>query len=272
MRHAIEFYRLVNILSLDVAFGATISSYFLSRIFNVAVNVPTLLCLGLTVWLIYTLDHLIDAKVIKQPASTLRHRFHQRNFKTILYFLVVALLMTIGLLFLIKASIFFWGLYLSGFVIIYFAIKRKLGIMKEVLGAMLYSIGVMIPIIAISDQSLRSLASLPSILFFITALINLILFSWFDVESDLVDKQPSIATILGDSATAKLLSFLFFAQLGLLSYAFSIGYNSSYLVVFALMLAILFSLFIKSDWFAIADKYRIMGDAVFLIPLLHLVL
>jgi 4-hydroxybenzoate polyprenyltransferase len=222
--------------------------------------------------LIYTADHLIDAKLIKQPASTLRHRFHQRNFKTILCFLIGAIIITIGLLFFIKASIFFWGLYLSGFVIIYFVIQRKLGVMKEVLGATLYSIGVMVPVIAISNQSLRSLVSIPAILFFITALINLILFSWFDVENDLNDKQLSIATILGDSATAKLLGFLFFAQLCLLVYAFSLGYNSSYLVVFALMLAILFSLFIKSNWFAIADKYRIMGDAVFLIPLLYLVL
>lgn len=272
MRHAVKFYRLVNILSLDVAIGATVSSFFLSRVFEVSVHVPTLLCLGLTVWIIYTADHLIDAKLIKEPASTLRHQFHQHNFKAVIYFLSMACFVVIGLLFFVQATIITWGLYLSVLVTIYLAVQRKLGLFKEVIGALLYSMGVMIPVIAQSSHSFGSLLSIPAILFFNTALINLILFSWFDVEKDLADKQPSIATILGNSTTGVLLSALCFSQFGLLLYAFSMGSYNSYLLVFALMLAILFSLFIKSDWFAIADKYRIMGDAVFLIPLLHLFL
>lgn len=272
MRHAVKFYRLVNILSLDVAIGATISSFFLSRVFEVPVQVPTLLCLGLTVWVIYTADHLIDAKWIKQPASALRHQFHQRHFKTIIYFLAIACLIVISLLFFVQLSILIWGLYLSVLVIIYLALQRKLGLFKEVIGALLYSIGVMIPVIATPNESLKTMVSIPAILFFNTALINLILFSWFDIENDMADKQPSIATILGNSTTGILLSVLCLIQLGLLLLAFSMGSYNSYLLVFALMLIILFSLFIKSEWFATADKYRIMGDAVFLIPLLHLLL
>ena len=263
MQYAVKFYRLVNILSLDVAFGATASSYFLSQIFHVAVNLPTLLCLGLTVWLIYTADHLMDAKLIKQCASTWRHRFHQQHFKVMIYLLAIASFIVFGLLFLIHASVFKWGIYLSVLVFIYFLIQRKLGLFKEIVGAVLYSIGVMIPVIAMSNRSIGTFVSIPAFL---------ILFSWFDIENDRADGQSSIATILGNSATGKLLGFLCFIQLGLLLYAFSMGIYGSYLLVFAMMLIILFSLFIKSDWSSIKDKYRILGDAVFLIPLLHLAL
>ncbi|HEY5692651.1 MAG TPA: hypothetical protein VIS49_14440 [Cyclobacteriaceae bacterium] len=272
MQRAVKFYRLVNILSLDVAIGATISSFFLSRVFEVSVHLPTLFCLGLTVWVIYTADHLIDAKRIKQPASTLRHQFHQRHFKTIIYFLIIACLVVIALLFFVQVSIFIWGMYLSVLVIIYLVVQRKLGLFKEVIGALLYSTGVMIPVIAMSNEPFKTLASIPAILFFNTALINLILFSWFDIENDKADKQPSIATILGNPTTVILVSAFCFIQLGLLLFAFSLGSYNSYLLVFALMLTILFALFIKSDWFGMSDKYRIMGDAVFLIPLLHLLL
>jgi 4-hydroxybenzoate polyprenyltransferase len=263
---------MLNILSLDVAFGAAISSYFFSRVFSVALDVPTLICLGLTVWLIYTTDHLTDAKSIKHRASTLRHQFHQRHFKVIAAIVFIVLALIIALLFFVPSSIIFWGLCLSALVFIYLIIQRKLGAIKEVLGAILYTIGVMIPIIALSDQSLYSLTSIPSILFFNTALINLILFSWFDVENDLADKQPSLATIIGHNATVGLLTILFAIQFSLLVYAYLADYYSNAIAVFTLMFVILFAVFLKAGWFAAADKYRLTGDAVFLIPLLHVLL
>ncbi len=272
MQYAIHFYRLINILSLDVAFGAAISSYFFSRIFNVSTDIPALLCLGLTVWLIYTVDHLIDAKLIKGVASSWRHQYHQRNFKVILYFLIAAIFLIIALLFFIQPEVFYWGLYLSALVIIYLMLQRKLGPLKEVLGALLYTGGVIIPVVAISDQMVNTLVSLPTMLFFNTALINLILFSWFDLDHDAMDKQPSIATILGGATTRKLLGLLFMAQFCLILYTYFNGHYNSNLLVFALMFVILFSVFIKSRWFGSADKYRIAGDAVFFIPLLHAIL
>ena len=272
MRYAIKFYRMINILSLDVAVGAMVSSYFFSRIFVAKMDVPSLLCLGLAVWLIYTSDHLLDAFFIKDRASTLRHRFHQKNFRVMVYAAASVLAVVIALLFFINTSIFFMGLTLSAMVLIYFIIQRKLGFFKEIVGAFLYSLGVMIPVMALSEESYHSLLSIPAVLFFNTALINLVLFSWFDLDNDASDQQLSIATIIGYKATSNLLIVLFFIQFGLLGFAYSVENYKNYLMVFVIMGIILLSVFMKARWFAEADKYRIMGDAVFLIPLVYFIL
>src|SRR5688572_9142526 len=95
----IRFYRLMNILSIDVVAGATVSALFFAKIFDVQVRPFGLLALGVTVWAIYTLDHLRDAKKIRHEASTERHRFHQRHFKVLTVLLCAAVLIDIVLVF-----------------------------------------------------------------------------------------------------------------------------------------------------------------------------
>jgi hypothetical protein len=71
----------MNILSLDVVAGAVAGALFFGEILQVQLSFSVLTALGLTVWIIYTLDHLRDAKQILNVASTDRHRFHQEHFK-----------------------------------------------------------------------------------------------------------------------------------------------------------------------------------------------
>src|SRR5688572_15677356 len=84
MKAVKSLYQYVNILSLDVVAGAVICSLFFARIFNLMVSQYGLAALALTVWIIYTIDHLRDAKTIRKVASTDRHRFHQKYFGHIL--------------------------------------------------------------------------------------------------------------------------------------------------------------------------------------------
>lgn len=270
MQRIINYYRYLNLLSLDVALGAMISALFLTRIFNVNVRFHGLLCLGLTVWLIYTMDHLVDAKMIKNPASTERHRFHQRYFKLILVLAILILLTIFPLLFYIYKPVLGMGIGLGALVVIYFFVQRKLGFLKEILGALLYCVGVMLPVIALSNLSFNSLISVPAILFFNTALINLVLFSWFDREKDIQDNHSSLVTRVGDKASKGILYFLFIAQIGLIIYALNSEIHISMLLVFGSMYLVLLLIFMKAGWFASNDRYRLAGDAIFLIPLIYL--
>ncbi len=271
MQRLINYYRYLNLLSLDVALGASISALFLTKIFNVEIRLHGLLCLGLTVWLIYTMDHLVDAKVIKSPASTERHRFHQRYFKIILVIAILILLNILPLLFFIYKPVLSMGIGLGAIVIVYFIVQRKLGFLKEILGALLYCVGVMLPIIALSKMSFNNLMSVPAILFFNTALINLILFSWFDREKDLQDNHTSLVTRVGNTASRGILYFLFITHLGLIIYAFDSGFEISILLVFVSMYLVLLFIFLKAEWFSFNDRYRLAGDAIFLIPLIYLI-
>ncbi|MBX2942321.1 MAG: hypothetical protein KF860_08235 [Cyclobacteriaceae bacterium] len=270
MQRIINYYRYLNLLSLDVALGAAISALFLTRIFNVEIRFHGLLCLGLTVWLIYTTDHLVDAKMIRSPASTERHRFHQQYFKMILVLAILILLTILPLLFFIYTPVLSMGVGLGALVIIYFVVQRKLGFLKELLGAVLYCVGVMLPVIALSKMSFNSLISVPAILFFNTALTNLILFSWFDREKDLQDNHSSLVTSVGSKGSKGILYSLFVIQLGLIVYAFDSKVEISILLVFVSMYLVLLFIFLKAKWFAFNDRYRLVGDAVFLIPLIYI--
>lgn len=272
MQKIINWYRYFNILSLDVALGAAISTLFLAKIFGVtSIRFQGVLCLGLVVWLIYTADHLLDAKMIKREASTLRHRFHQRHFKIILWMCGVALLFTIPLLFFLHKPVLSSGLVLSVLVGVYFLVQRKLGFAKEIFGAVLYCLGVMLPILALSEMSFQVFRSIPFILFFNTALINLILFSWFDKERDEADNHQSLVIKVGGTASKIVLGLLFIIQLGLMIYAYKMGAVHSILYVFVLMNLVLLFIFLKYEWFATEDRYRLAGDAVFLFPLIYLI-
>lgn len=252
-----------------MALGATVSAIFLTRVFEVDIRFQGLLCLGLTVWLIYTADHLVDARKLKTKASTERHRFHQKNFKVILVMAIAILLTIVPLLLFIYKSVLSMGIGLGVLVVIYFIVQRKLGFLKELLGAVLYTVGVMLPVVALSELSFKSLFAIPTILFFDTALINLVLFSWFDRDKDKLDNHPSLVTTLGDKASKAILYFLFVLQIVLFVYALDSGLNISMLIVFAAMYFVLLLTFMKSSWFALDDRYRLAGDAVFLFPLFY---
>src|SRR5882724_140090 len=139
MKKLFQAYRLLNILSIDVTAGAVISASFFACIFDVTVLPYGLISLGLTVWIIYTTDHLIDARKVKQLASTERHRFHQQHFKLLLSLLIIAVAADAVQLIFIRKVVLIEGLVLASIVGVYFALQRYLRFLKEIFGALLYS-------------------------------------------------------------------------------------------------------------------------------------
>ncbi len=253
-----------------MAIGASVSALFLTRVFDVTVKFQAFMCLSLTVWLIYTADHLLDAKKLNGNASTQRHRFHQRYFNTILLCALIVLLGICTLLFIIHEPILYLGIRLGVLVVLYFILIRRLGFFKEMIGAALYCMGVMLPVIAFSN--FYFLISWPSILLFITALINLILFSWFDSEKDKDDDQVSIVTSIGKKGALIVLYFLFLIQPIFILTTYRQGLSVEMVFTFFAMYIILIFIFINARWFASHDRFRLFGDAVFFIPLVYLLL
>ena len=92
MNKIISVYRLLNILSIDVAAGAVICALFFARLFEVQIKPYGLISLGLTVWIIYTADHLLDGIKTHHRAATKRHQFHQYHFKVLCVVMIVAII------------------------------------------------------------------------------------------------------------------------------------------------------------------------------------
>jgi hypothetical protein len=270
MHLVIRFYRFLNTLSLDVVTGAVISALFFGKLFQVSIRPYGLIALGLTVWIIYTIDHLRDAKKIAHQASTERHRFHQRNFPLLIVGVGVALLLDVVTIFFIRKQILEWGLILFSIVILYLIGQRSLRFAKEVFIACLYSCGVLLPSLALTEIQMDFSHYLIIIQFGIIAWINLLMFSWFDYEFDQHDNQNSFVTIFGKRITRMVLIGLVtlnFCLAIILAFVYGIT-----LLVFILLLmnTTLLTVFLFRNRLAKNDLYRLLGDAVFLLPLLFL--
>lgn len=265
MRYVVQLYRLFNLLSIDVALGSVCSALFFAHILQVHILLYGLVALGLSVWIIYTADHLLDALKIKLPAATARHRFHQKHFKILLVTLLIAILINGIIILFIRHRVLVAGLYVAATVSIYFLINRYLKFMKEIFIAIVYTIGVLLPSVSVTQQSLHDWPWLIIASFFITALINLILFSWFDHAKDLRDGNISFVTVLGERTSRAVILILFLLVMVLTAISLSIA-----TLVILLMNALLLITFIFPRYFSGHDRFRLLGDFVFMIPLVYL--
>lgn len=265
-------YRLLNILSIDVALGASISGIYFAEIYEVKTGLQAFLCLGLAVWLIYTTDHLLDVRQMKVKASTLRHQFHQKHYQILLRISSFVGLAILILLFFIEERVLLWGTGLGLLVIVYLLFQRRLGIMKELMGAFLYTSGIVLPALAIYNQPYSPENIVMILIFFIIAITNLILFSWFDKERDLAHNHSSIATKIGAKNTQKVLYILFTLLLALLTLLYFQDISHGSFVIFTLMSLALLIIFVFANWFSRDDRYRLMGDAIFLIPAVNVMI
>jgi 4-hydroxybenzoate polyprenyltransferase len=272
MKKILELYKFINILSLDVAAGAVICASFFARVMNIEILPQGLISLGLTVWIIYTADHLLDAKKLKQEASTRRHRFHQQHFKILLLLLVAAVFLDVTQIYFIRSIVFVAGLSLAFFVGIYFLIQQRIGSFKELLGTLLYTGGVLLVPLSIKHQ-LSSSVILLIIQFSIIVWINLLLFSWIDKPRDEKDKHHSFATTFGFIVTRRILLLLFsIAAVLIVVQLVMFPINTLAAWILSLMTMFLLLIFLKKDFFEAEDRYRLLGDAVFLLPIIYILI
>jgi hypothetical protein len=261
-------YRYVNILSLDVAAGAVICALFFSALFGVYLKPFGIISLGLTVWIIYTADHLLDASRVTQPASTERHRFHQRHFKILFSILIVAMVIDVVQLFFMRKPVIIAGILLAALVLLYFLAQRYLIYVKELFGALLYAGGVLLAPLSLMEKPLGSMQMVLMLAFMLTALINLLLFTWFDRVRDQQDKHQSFTTIFGEKATQTILSILFILNASLTAIQIKNDYIKPAIILLLMNLVLLFIL-LNKKYFSVHDRYRLLGDAVFLLPLIY---
>lgn len=272
MNKLLSFYRLLNILSIDVALGAVCCGAWFAKYFDVQLRPYALICLGLTVWLIYTADHLLDARKINGEASSVRHRFHQAYFKVLCGLLLLGGMIDFVLLFFIRAQVLYTGMLLIGIVAVYLLLNRWLGYIKEIAVASLYCGGVMLPSLSLKTSDLNGPDAIIIMLcFFATALINIMMFSWFDHEADMRDGYNSFSVKFNKGFTQKFIAGLFVLQAIFFLLLFFNG-DFTVLIMLASMNSVLFLIFVRSGRFSEAEYYRLAGDAVFLIPTVFLVI
>lgn len=252
-------YRIFNFLSIDVVAGSVCCALFFSRLYQTTIVPNGAVVLALTVWLIYTADHLLDSSRMKGRASTGRHIFHKKYFRQIITVGIAAAIADAFLVLTLPTFVLFRGLIAGAFVILYLLFHRRLAVAKEFIAGGLYVTGLLIPLEALNGDRI---AILVTVQFFTVVLMNLVLFSWFDLDKDKRQRTPSV---VANSGRWIILSL--FVLNGVIAVAG--GWVRAGQIVFVMGVLHLM-VFWFHPYFSVSDRYRMAGDAVFLLPLLYL--
>lgn len=273
-------WRLARILSLDVVLGAvasgSLAAYWLKQ------PMPWIwwLALPLSVWVIYTTDHLLDAYRLKERASTPRHAFHYQYFRPLL------LLWGLGLLSCLtwipwQAPREMWllGFIMGGLVLAHLGLVYWVGdriswlFIKELGVGSIYAAGVWGgPLVfAWPDWPTGTLGLFAQ--FWLMALINLLFFSLYERHIDEQDGHSSFVRAIGPQRARQLIGLLVLLVLVLgLTLCLDESAASVLLLkvqaVYLLMLSLLSAVSFAENRFRPQERYRIWGDAAFLLPAL----
>jgi 1,4-dihydroxy-2-naphthoate octaprenyltransferase len=268
----IKVYRLFQAFSLDIAIGAVILSSAMAKYYSVTLTWSIQVCLFIAVWLIYTFDHLMDEERALQDQLSYRHLIHRHYRKQIVYASIAWILIGVGCLFLLPAQVILWGVIAAAFIVIYFLLVRFTAFWtKEVFVAMGYTAGVFLAPLSLLSQwpDNAELWLVPNV--FLIALINLLLFSLYDYGSDKSNGFHSLAIRLGRSNTRRLIGVLLTMSLLSISWLLASHPNDLMFWTLIIMAGSLVILYIRPAVFHNSDKYRIVGDGIFFIPLLYLI-
>jgi len=265
---------LLHWLNFDTAIGAAITSLFIARNINTHVPVVAIAALALTVLAIYNFDHLLDAKQIKGVASTGRHKYYQENFKWLsIYELVLLVSLLIITLFvpleIVKAGIVLAVISLIYFLLLFIIMPNQF-IFKEVVIALVFVSGLFLSPLAIShDYDMTILFLWGQI--FLLALANTFIFAWFDYEVDRQEGHTSLAQALGKHK----IYFLSLVILSILALTVIVdGFimvNWENQLIISLMGVMLLLTLILGKYTYHHELYRVVGEAIFLIPIIGLI-
>ena len=264
MKRLSHIYRILNVLSVDVAFGAACGAIFFFHLLGAKVNLASIFLLSGAVWVIYTTDHLFDAFRLQGPAITERHSFHQRHFWQLIAAIVIVIAVMTPLLFLIEREVLLAGMIMTISVIIYLMISNKIGGLKELLIAALYCIGISIPANTYAQYSAADILIL--LQFFLVCLTNLCVFSIFETKEDKAHRFPSIALFFGRRIALVISSGLLL--LNAVIAVMSDRPNFSMILLFMGACHVLMLAYEKR--LREGSRYRLLGDALFFTPIVTL--
>ena len=269
-------WRYINLLSLDVVIGAMAGMLFFVDLLDVQVPIILYLVLGMAVWCIYTLDHLLDARKIVHLASSDRHRFHQQHSKALSLLLATVVLAGFGIITYFEELHFMrWPGLLLAFLMLFWmgilhVLGKKLSWLKELSTAVFYVAGI-----ALAPFFYNFPNEVPKAFFLLAggyvflAAINLYVLSYLDEQHDQRDGFGSALELISKKSLKNLILFL---SLGTGVYLLSLlVLLPSYYRIHASILLILVIFhwleFNKSKQYLLREKL----EASFLLPLILLI-
>jgi 4-hydroxybenzoate polyprenyltransferase len=253
-------YTYIRWLSLDIVAGAIFVSAFLSREVGITLTTVESALLGLAVWSVYTIDHLRDSAT--RHLTTERRKFHFRNRRLLKVLLGISIGLAVILLFFISKAVLYSGMCLAAVVVGYLVFVPRLKGMKECTGALLYSAGILLVPFVRGEPS----ATLPIAgLLFLLAFLNLLIYAVLEQAEDAREGFHSFVHQFGERPAGVVIWIT--AILSLVGSVVLYYFNYSFVLVLFFMIApFVHVLLFHVSWFHTKERYRILGDLIFLLP------
>lgn len=84
-----QIIKIIQFLSLDVVAGALGVGYLFIRVLNIVPPDMWWVILAISVWIIYSVDHLLDSNINKEKAVNERHSFFYKNRRGIIITVII---------------------------------------------------------------------------------------------------------------------------------------------------------------------------------------
>jgi hypothetical protein len=266
-------FKYLKIYSIDVALGAVVSAWFFGKVILVDIPWFIYLIIALTVWSIYTADHLVDAKKLGSRQGPDRYLYHRKYFNPALAFVIGAIVASLLMAaFLLPYELLINGFILGSVVIIYFLLRLLIPSvfagLKELIAAIVYTAGVALPAYFYM-YSFSFYFIVAGLQFFCLVFANLLICAIWDESWDKLHSYNSMAVAFGKKFIKVIISSLI--AISALSAAIGIFIYSGHALKIQLIILLMNGGLILAYYFGQKMKehtQRLVIDSIFFIPLL----
>lgn len=279
----LNYLRNLYYLSFPVVIGAVFSNRMAARLSDVdPIHWATPLVLALVVFIIYTVDRLLDVrKYALNPASqplTARHQFHLEHAELLWRVVIGVSILALILTFFLPASVIKFGLVLGGICVAYVGAVFRLParhpalLLKEPLVAILYAAGIW-GSVWVQRPSVSMTEIVQGMIFAGIAFQNLLLFAVMEQLESPDQSQFSLATAWGIENCELVLRWMtVIIVLASFAMCFLIvdRFAQRSVLMLALMSLTLYGIQRYPAYFLKNERYRWLGDGVFWMPILVL--
>jgi len=265
-------YRYFRWLSLDIVLGAIIFLKFLAELYKLSIPGTVYLALAIAIWLIYTVDHLIDSRQLIH--SDARREFHRRHRHKIIFFAGIAAVVGLIDIYFLPIEIIRTGTILAACCVMYLMLVYYLPKLwfKEIIVALGYAAGIFLAPLTLLD----TLLFIDLVLFFqlvLLAIVNLLVFSVYDKEIDTKNGFSSLAIKWGNGVEKVIWFLLFLMICSALILGVTLQGDYQWIqVAYLIMTCMLLGVMKFPLYFGTNERFRAVGDAVFLVPVIFLFL
>mgnify|MGYP000635404679 CR=1 FL=1 len=277
-----KIYRTLHFLSLDIVLGALATSCFAARLFASDPGWIWYISLALTVWLLYTGDHMLDALKHKKKIERELHYFMMKNRKTLVWSMGLVATADILLIFnLLHHELMKYALVLAGLVLLFYAMRhvfrknRILSIPGEVFVLLLYLAGTWLGPAVAMEGNFEAGQGMIALIFMGVLLMNLGVISLYDMKLDSRMGITSLANLLGLKRTKNLLlgTSIAIYLISILQFmVFEMDRYSQYALILCGMTTILLLVVYYPSRFRKNDYFRLAADAVLFMGFLSLLI